>query len=144
MGGNTNTENHSHTHSHGNSKTIRVDLKKMDGLVEKILLADRARKKLLIQNQKRLQFFALSMASSLIGFFIYYYGDVNIKTNYLSLYRNRGLSNLEFIVFRNQISIRELVNPEIYYLEQKVLDKKFNEYLKKNSDSDKLETFVWA
>lgn len=144
MGGNTHTENHSHTQSHGNTKTIRVDLKKMDGLVDKILLADRARKKLLIQNQKRLTFFALSMGFSVFGIYIYYFADVNMKSNYLSLYRNRGLSNLEYIVLRNHISIRELVNPEIYYLEQKVLDKKFNEYLKKNSDSDKLETFVWA
>ena len=84
------------------------------------------------------------MGFSVFGIYIYYFADVNMKSNYLSLYRNRGLSNLEYIVLRNHISIRELENPEIYYLEQKVLDKKFNEYLKKNSDSDKLETFVWA
>lgn len=148
----THSNNHNHNDNHSSShnnignttKSIKVDLKKMDGLVEKILVADRARKKLFIQNQKSSFFFASSISVSIFFFLMYNYFDINAKTNYMSFYRNRGLTNLEFIIFRNSISMRELVNPEIYYLEKKVNDKKFNEYLKKNYDSDKLESFVWA
>ena len=121
----------------------KINLNEMDSLVSKIIEADMSRKKLWLLNKKSSGYSALLLTMFVAGYFCKkHFTSKSTSSGRLLLTSSFNQSIARSAGF-DMKPLRELTNPEIYFLEKHSTEKAYANQLAKYVEDSSYKPFVW-